>query len=156
MMLNSLLISSLLLLLSYGGIAASDRYVGSMSTQTCKRLESYVSKNCDCSYYTSNKCNKPNCGDDYGNGEGSSYRHSSNNGNDDRYGGYNGEGGSYRKKNGGRGLADTASTTTIEGGEEDFQEGPEETIINRSRDLCGVTWETRCECCCGKNNKANY
>jgi hypothetical protein len=118
-------------------------YDGSMTKNTCKRLESFVSNNCDCNYYKKYSCNKPNC-DNYGDGEGSSYRPS----NDDRYEGYNGEGGSYRKKNGYRELS--VLSTTMKEDEGDNSVLDLKGTINRSRDLCGKQWETRCECCCGK------
>lgn len=134
--------TSISALLLFGGKAVV-AYDGSMTKNTCKRLESFVTNNCDCSYYNKYSCNKPSC-DSYGNGEGSSYRPS----NDDRYEGYNGEGGNYRKNNGYRDLS-IQSTTMYEDEGDNFVVDLKETI-SRSRDLCGKQWETRCECCCGK------
>jgi hypothetical protein len=103
----------------------------SPSSRYCKRNKSYVQTNCQCSTYQQLSCISP-----------SGCR-------------YNGEGG-YRSTN----TGDSSSYSSRYGGGRDLSTkgttGEALSVLLRTsqshRGLCGLNWDSRCECCCGKKD----
>lgn len=102
----------------------------SSSSRYCQRNKSYVQTNCQCSTYQQLSCIPPSgCG-------------------------YNGEGG-YRSTN----TGDSSSSSSRYGGGRDLSTKSStgealaellRTNHQSHRGLCGLNWDSRCECCCGK------